>query len=106
MQYDFHKLSGTSLVRKDPFIVGYTDLTDKSFYTPKEYGEWEYKELNPVLTQEVCQALAYKNCRHCYNRGVQHFNNHKKVRYMKACYCVQNSIDKMDSKTKHKLLFH
>jgi hypothetical protein len=73
------------------------DKDDKEEKTFREaIGDREYNQINPSFTAEVCQALARKNCKHCYNSGVQHYSVPEKVKWAEACWCVKNKLKRME----------
>lgn len=82
--------------------LGDNELTPEQIKT--ELGVWDYEQKNPHFTKGVCETLARRTCRHCYNRGVLHFNRPEGIKWMEACYCVKNALDKLDQSVKKAIL--
>ena len=98
------RMANTNLGRSNnPFVVGY--IVSEQAFKREEFEERNYNQFNPNLTEGVCQALAKRNCKHCYNSGLQHYNNGKNIKWEESCYCVKNKINKMEESMKHTVLY-
>lgn len=67
---------------------------EKSFR--EAIGDRDYEQLNPSFTTDVCAALSKRNCKHCYNTGLQHFSVPERAKWAEACWCVKGRLDKME----------